>query len=79
MSGLADRNRYRNIFARRTTGSERRVRIKPLKLRGLVIAVIAVLALSAGPRPALATEDSESVAERSLALLSGTPGNSTML
>ncbi len=50
------------------------MQIKPSKLRGLTIAIITVLVLSAGLRPALATEDSESVAERSLALLFGTPG-----
>ncbi len=44
------------------------------KIRGLIIAAVADLALAAGLRPALATENGEPVAEQSRALIFGTPG-----
>jgi hypothetical protein len=50
------------------------VQIKPSKLRGLIIAVITTLALTAGLRPTLAAENGEPVAKHSRALIFGTPG-----
>jgi hypothetical protein len=47
---------------------------KPSKPRGLIIAMIAGLALTAGPRPAPASENGEPVAEHSRALVFGSPG-----
>ena len=49
------------------------MQIKPSKLRGLIIAVSTTLALTAGLRPTLATENGVPVAEHSRALIFGTP------
>lgn len=49
------------------------MQIKPSQLRGLIIAIITTLALTAGLRPTLAIENGEPVAKHSRALIFGTP------
>jgi hypothetical protein len=50
------------------------VRIDSSKLRGLIVAAVAALALAAGAPPAAADENGEAVAAHSRALIFGSPG-----